>query len=144
MAKKVKKIKIKLKMQIEAGKATPAPPVGPILGQYGVPLMDFCKDFNAKTADMMGNVIPIDLIVYEDRTYEFKTKTPVTTDLILKAINKPKGSGVPNKDKVGKLPKAKLEEIAMTKMPDLNTNDLEQAKLIIAGTAKSMGVEIEK
>ena len=144
MAIKQKKIKVRLKMQIEAAKATPAPPVGPILGQYGVPLMDFCKDFNAKTQDMVGNIIPIDLTIYEDKTYSFITKAPVTTDLILKGANLSKGSGVPNKDKVGKLSKSKLEEIAKIKMVDFNTNDIEQAKKIIAGTARSMGVEIEK
>ena len=142
--KKGKKIKAIVKLAVDAGKATPAPPIGPALGQHGVPIMDFCKEFNARTAKMEGNIIPVVLTVYEDRTFTFITKTPVSTHLIKKALNLSKGSAVPNKDKVGKLSKAQVEEIAKEKMADLNTKDVDQAVKIIKGTAKSMGVEIEK
>jgi large subunit ribosomal protein L11 len=141
---KKKKIKAYVKLAIQAGKATPAPPIGPALGQHGVPIMDFCKEFNARTQTMGDNVIPAILTIYEDRTFTFITKTPVTSHLIKKSLNIQKGSGEPNKNKVGKLSKQKLEEIAKTKMEDLNTNDIEQAKRVISGTARSMGVEIEK
>jgi large subunit ribosomal protein L11 len=142
--KKGKKIKAIVKLAIDAGKATPAPPIGPALGQHGVPIMDFCKEFNARTSEMGGNVIPVVLTVYEDRSFTFITKTPVSTHLIKKALKLDKGSAVPNKEKVGKLTKQQVEEIAKEKMKDLNTNDLDQAVKIIKGTAKSMGVEIEK
>ncbi len=142
--KKSKKIKAIVKLAIDAGKATPAPPIGPALGQHGVPIMDFCKEFNARTTKMEGNVIPVVLTVYEDRTFTFVTKTPVSTHLIKKALKLSKGSAVPNKDKVGKLTKAQIEEIAKEKMADLNTKDINQAIKVITGTAKSMGVEVEK
>jgi len=140
---KGKKVKAKVKLNIPAGKATPAPPVGPALGQHGVPLMEFCKEFNARTSKMGEDIIPVVLTVFEDRSFEFITKTPVTSALILKAIKESKGSSVPNKEKVGKLTRVQAEEIAKIKMPDLNTNDLEQAVRVVMGTARSMGVEIE-
>lgn len=143
MAKKQKKVKAIIKLAIGAGKANPAPPIGPALGQHGVPIMDFCKEFNAKTQQMGDYVIPVVLTVYEDRSFTFITKTPVSSDLIKKAIKVQKGSGVPNKEKIGKLSRAQVEEIAKTKMPDLNTDNLEQAVKIIEGTARSMGVEIK-
>jgi large subunit ribosomal protein L11 len=139
---KKKKIKAKIRLQIPAGKATPAPPVGPALGQHGVPLMDFCKQFNAKTAEMGNDLIPVVITVYQDRSFDFITKTPVTSALILKKLNLKKGSGVPNKEKVGEITREDLEDIAKTKMPDLNTEDLDKAVKIIEGTAKSMGVTI--
>jgi len=139
---KGKKIKGIVKLNIPAGKATPAPPVGPALGQHGVPLMEFCKQFNAKTAKMGDDIIPVVLTVYSDRTFTFITKTPVTSSLILKALKTPKGSAEPNKTKVGILSKQQLEEIAQIKMPDLNTQTIEQAIEVIKGTARSMGVEI--
>ncbi|OGC38405.1 50S ribosomal protein L11 [candidate division WWE3 bacterium RBG_13_37_7] len=141
---KQKKVKAYVKLAIQAGKANPAPPIGPALGQHGVPIMDFCKEFNAKTQSMGDFIIPVVLTVYEDRSFTFITKTPVTSDLIKKAIKVQKGSGTPNKDKVGKITKAQIEEIAKTKMPDLNTKTLDQAIKIIEGTARSMGVEVEK
>ena len=144
VTKKGKKIKAIVKLAVEAGKATPAPPIGPALGQHGVPIMDFCKEFNARTTKMEGNTIPVILTAYEDRTFTFITKTPVSTHLIKKALNISKGSAVPNKDKVGKLTKSQIEEIAKEKMADLNTKNLDEAVKIIRGTAKSMGVEVEK
>jgi len=143
MAKKIKKVKAIIKLAIDAGKANPAPPVGPALGQHGVPIMDFCKEFNARTQDMAGNLIPVVLTAYEDRTFDFITKTPVSSNLIKKTLKLQKGSGEPNKNKVGKLTRAQAEEIAKIKMPDLNTNDLDEAVEIIKGTARSMGVEVE-
>lgn len=142
--KKGKKIKTYIKLTVPAGKATPAPPIGPALGQHGVPLMDFCKEFNARTAQMGDDIIPVVITVFEDRSFTFITKTPVTSGLIKKALNLKKGSGVPNKTKVGKLSRDKVEEIAKIKMADLNTNDLEEAVKVVEGTARSMGVEIEK
>ena len=144
MAKKQKKIKAKIKLNIPAGKATPAPPVGPALGQHGVPLMDFCKQFNARTAKMGDVLIPAVLTVYEDRSFNFITKTPVTSRLLLKKLGVKKGSSVPNKEKVGELTQEDLREIAEIKMPDLNTEDIEKATKIIEGTAKSMGITIKK
>lgn len=144
MAKKQKKIKAKIKLNIPAGKATPAPPVGPALGQHGVPLMDFCKQFNARTAKMGDVLIPAVLTVYEDRSFNFITKTPVTSRLLLKKLGVEKGSSVPNKEKVGELTQEDLREIAEIKMPDLNTEDIEKAIKIIEGTAKSMGITIKK
>jgi large subunit ribosomal protein L11 len=144
IVKKGKKIKAVVKLAIEAGKATPAPPVGPALGQHGVPIMEFCKEFNARTTKMEGNVIPVLLTVFEDRTFKFITKTPVSTHLIKKALQLQKGSATPNKEKVGKLTRAQIEEIAKVKMPDLNTRTLQEAVKIIEGTANSMGVEVEK
>lgn len=142
--KKVKKVKAYVKLNLPAGKATPAPPVGPALGQHGVPLMDFCKEFNARTAPQGDAIIPVVLTVYEDRSFEFITKTPLTSYLIKKSIKLDKGSAVPNKNKVGKISREKLEEIAKVKMPDLNTKDLDMAVRIVASQAKSMGVEVEE
>ena len=144
MAKKIKKIKAIVKLAIPAAKANPAPPIGPALGQHGVPIMDFCKEFNAKTQNMGDYIIPVVLTVYEDRSFTFITKTPVSSDLIKKALKIKAGSGTPNKNKVGKLTRSQVEEIAKTKMPDLNANNLEQAVKIIKGTARSMGVDVEK
>ena len=140
MAKKVTGI---IKLHITAGKATPAPPVGPALGQHGVNIMDFCKAYNARTAKEEGMIIPVVITVYQDRSYTFITKTPPASMLLKKAAGLAKGSGAPNKDKVGKISGKQLEDIAKLKMPDLNCFDLEQAKLIVAGTARSMGIEIE-
>lgn len=142
--KKGKKVKAYIKLAIEAGKANPAPPIGPALGQHGVPIMEFCKEFNARTQQMGNDVIPVVLTVYEDRSFTFITKTPVTSHLIKKFLNLKKGSGVPNKDKVGKLTRKQVEEIAQIKMPDLNTKDMEQAIRIIEGSARAMGVEVQK
>ena len=137
-----KKVEGYIKLQIEAGKATPAPPVGPALGQHGVNIVEFTKQFNAKTADMGDVLIPVVITVYADRSFTFITKTPPAAVLIKKACNIQKASGVPNKTKVAKLSKDKLEEIAKTKMPDLNAASLEAAMSMIAGTARSMGVEV--
>lgn len=133
-----------IKLQIEAGKATPAPPVGPALGQHGVNIMDFCKQFNEKTAKDNGLVIPVVITVYQDRSFSFITKTPPAAVLIKKACKIPSGSGVPNKTKVAQLSKADLQAIAEQKMPDLNAASLEAAMSMIAGTARSMGVTIEE
>ena len=141
MAKKVKTI---IKLQIPAGKANPAPPVGSALGQHGVNIMDFCKAFNEKTAQLGDSVIPAVITVYEDRSFDFITKQPPVTDMIKKALKLEKGSGIPNKQKVGKLTKKQLEEIAKAKMPDLNTENIDAAMKIIAGSARQMGVEVEK
>lgn len=141
MAKKVKAV---LKLNIQAGKATPAPPIGPALGQQGVPIMDFCKQYNERTKDQKDVIIPAVITVYEDRTFTFITKTPPTTDLLKKAVNKEKGSSTPNKEKIGKISKQALEEIAKKKMGDLNTKDLSQSIKIVAGTARSMGIEVER
>lgn len=141
MAKKVVGM---VKLQIPAGKATPAPPVGPALGQHGVNIMGFCKEFNAKTANQAGLIIPVVITVYADRSFSFILKTPPAAVLIKKACGIESGSGVPNKTKVAKLSKAKLKEIAEQKMPDLNAASVEAAMSMIAGTARSMGVEVEK
>ena len=141
MAKK--KVKGLIKLQIPAGEANPAPPVGPALGQHSVNIMEFCKAFNSKTESQKGTIIPVVITVYEDNSFTFITKTPPAAVLIKKALNIEKGSGEPNKNKVGVLKQDQLEEIAKTKMPDLNANDIEAAKKIVAGTAQSMGVEIE-
>ncbi|HSW29299.1 MAG TPA: 50S ribosomal protein L11 [Longimicrobiales bacterium] len=140
MAKKVTGF---IKLQVPGGQANPAPPVGPALGQHGVNIMEFCKQFNARTQDKMGITTPVEITVYGDRSFTFITKTPPAAVLIRMAMGIPKGSGVPNREKVGKLSKAKLREIAETKMPDLNANDVDAAMKMIAGTARSMGVEIE-
>ena len=137
-----KKIIGELKLQLPAGKATPAPPVGPALGQRGINIMEFVKAFNAKTADQVGMIIPVVITVYADRSFSFILKTPPASVLIKKASGKDKGSAVPNKDKVGKLTKKQVEEIATLKMPDLNANDVEAAMKMIEGTARSMGIEI--
>ncbi len=131
-----------IKLQIPAGQANPAPPVGPALGQQGVNIMDFCKAFNAKTQDKMGDIIPVEITVYADRSFTFITKTPPASRLILKLANLKKGSGEPNKEKVGVIKESDLEKIAEIKMSDLNANTVDQAKEMIRGTAKSMGIEI--
>ena len=133
-----------IKLQIPGGKATPAPPVGPALGQHGVNIMAFTKEFNERTKNDIGMIIPVVITVYADHSFSFITKTPPAAVLIRKALGIEKGSDNPLKNKVGKLSKAQLEEIAKTKMPDVNANDIEAAKRIIAGTARSMGVEVER
>ena len=140
MAKKIKSI---VKVQIEAGKATPAPPIGPSLAPHGINLSEFCKQFNDMTKDQMGFVIPVEITVYEDRTYVLRLKKPPVSNLIKKAIGVEKGSGEPNKKKVGTITKAQIKEIAEMKMPDLNTDNLESAMKMVEGTAKNMGVEIK-
>jgi len=137
-----KKIIGMIKLQCPAAKATPAPPVGPALGQHGVNIMEFVKQFNARTQEQAGMIIPVVITVYADRSFTFITKTPPAAILIKKAIKLDKGSGEPNKIKVGSITKAQLEEIAKTKMPDLNANTLDAARSIIAGTARSMGVRV--
>ena len=137
-----KKIAALVKVQQQAGSATPAPPVGTALGPHGVNIMDFCKAYNAQTESMRGNVIPVEITIYEDRTFSFVTKTPPAPELIKKAAGIEKGSSVPHRDKVGKITKAQLREIAEMKMKDLNARDVEAAEKIIAGTARSMGVTI--
>jgi large subunit ribosomal protein L11 len=139
MAKKVVEV---LKLQIPAGKANPSPPVGPALGQRGINIMEFCKAFNEKTKDMMGFTIPVEITVYNDRSFTFITKQPPATDFLKKAAGIQKGSSNPLKDKVGKITKAQLREIAEKKLPDLNTDDVEVAMKTIAGSARSMGIEI--
>jgi len=138
-----KKIVANVKLQVAAGKATPAPPVGSALGPHGLNIMDFCKAFNAKTAKQEGLIIPVVVTVYSDRTYSFITKTPPAAVLLKKAANIAKGSGEPNKTKVGKVSMKDVREIAQLKMPDLNASDLEAAVRIVLGTARSMGVEVE-
>ncbi|MNS29317.1 50S ribosomal protein L11 [compost metagenome] len=133
-----------IKLQLPAGKANPAPPVGPALGQHGVNIMEFCKAYNAQTADKTGTVIPVEITVYEDRSFTFVLKTPPTAVLITKAIGVEKGSGTPNKTKVGTLTKAQVTEIAKTKAPDLNATSQEAAEQMVRGTARSMGVLIEE
>jgi len=141
-----KSITSQIKLQIMAGKATPAPPVGPALGQAGVNIMDFCKAFNSKTAtkELEGLVVPVVIAVYQDRSYSFVTKTPPAAVLLKRAANLAKGSGEPNRNKVGAVTRQQVEEIAKQKMPDLNVHDLEAATRIIEGTARSMGVRVEK
>ncbi|GAA1154257.1 50S ribosomal protein L11 [Ornithinicoccus hortensis] len=138
-----KKVSGFIKLQIQAGAATPAPPVGPALGQHGVNIMEFVKAYNAATESQRGNVIPVEITVYEDRSFTFITKTPPAAELIKKAAGVAKGSGEPNKTKVGKLTKAQVTEIAESKMQDLNAHDVDQAAKIIAGTARSMGITVE-
>ena len=139
MAKEVKSL---VKLQIPAGKANPAPPVGPALGQHGVNIMEFCKQFNDKTKTQEGSIVPVIITVYTDRSFTFIMKTPPASDLLKKAAGIIKGSGVPNKDKVGKVTPAQVNEIARVKMPDLNAADLAAAALIIEGTARSMGITV--
>ncbi len=140
MARKVIGI---VKLQLPAGKATPAPPVGPALGQYGVNIMAFCKDYNARTANQAGFIIPVELTVYDDRSFTFVLKSPPASDLLKKAAVIEKGSGVPNRNKVAKISRAKVKEIAEMKMQDLNATSLEAAMRMIEGTARSMGITIE-
>jgi len=139
-----KKIKTLIKLQIAAGQANPAPPVGPALGQHGLNIVEFCKKFNEATQDKIGNIIPIEITVYEDRTYSFILKTPPASELLKKAAGIEKGSSKPLQEKAGKVTKAQIREIAKTKLPDLNVNDLDAACRIIEGTAKQMGIEVEK
>ena len=141
MAKKITKM---VKLQVPAGKATPARPVGPALGAQGVNIMQFCQAFNAQTQDQAGTIIPVEITVYEDKSFDFICKTPPAAVLIRQALGIQKGSGVPQRDKVGTLTQAQLTEIAETKLPDLNANDIEAAKKIVAGTARSMGVLVEE
>ena len=138
-----KKVIGQVKLQIPGGQATPAPPVGPALGQAGINIMDFCKAFNAKTQQDSGLIIPVVITVYADRSYSFITKTPPAAVLLKKAAGLEKGSGEPNRNKVGKVTRAQVEEIAKTKMPDLNAADINGAMLIVEGTARSMGIEVE-
>jgi large subunit ribosomal protein L11 len=137
-----KKVVGQIKLQITGGQATPAPPVGPALGQAGVNIMDFVKAFNARTQNMMGTVVPVVITVYSDRSYTFITKTPPAPVLLLKAAGVQKGSGTPNREKKGKVTRAQVEEIAKTKMPDLNAGSLDAAVSMILGTARSMGIEV--
>lgn len=138
-----KAIKTTIKVVLPAGAATPAPPLGPILGQHGVAIMDFVKAYNDATADKRGEVVPAVVTIYEDRSFTFELKSAPVADMIKKKINLQKGSGVPNRSKVGKLTQAQLREIAEDKMQDLNANDVEAAMKIVAGTARSMGVDVE-
>jgi large subunit ribosomal protein L11 len=138
-----KKVAALIKLQIQAGAATPAPPVGPALGQHGVNIMEFVKAYNAQTESERGNVIPVEITVYEDRSFTFITKTPPAAELIKKAAGVPKGSGEPHKTKVGRLTKEQVRTIAQTKMEDLNATDVDAAAKIIAGTARSMGITVE-
>ena len=137
-----KKVLTQIKLQITAGQANPAPPVGPALGQHGVNIMEFCKAFNAATQSQAGTVTPVIITVYQDRTFSFITKTPPASVLLIKAAGVEKGSGEPNRTKVGKVTKAQVEEIAKLKMPDLNASNLEAAMLMVMGTARSMGIEV--
>src|SRR3989338_1262838 len=141
--KKKKKLHTQIKLQIEAGKANPAPPIGPALGQHGLNIMAFCKEYNEKTKDKPGQIIPVVINVYEDRSFDFITKTPPVSDMIKKKIKIEKGSGVPNREKVGKMTMKQVEEIAKDKMPDLNATDLDGAMKTIMGTARQMGVTVE-
>ena len=138
-----KKVAGLIKLQIEAGAASPAPPVGPALGLHGVNMMEFVKAYNAETESMRGNIVPVEITVYEDRSFTFITKTPPASQLIKKAAGIDKGSGTPHTDKVGKISMAQAKEIAETKMPDLNANDIDAAAKIVAGTARSMGITVE-
>jgi len=140
MAKKVSAV---VKIQLNAGKATPAPPVGPALGQHGIAVMEFCKQFNERTANQVGMVIPVVVTIYEDRSFTFVTKTPPAAVLLKKALNVEKGSGVPNREKVGTIKRSKIREIAEIKMVDLNAADIEAAMRMIEGTARSMGIVVE-
>ncbi|MBZ8177666.1 50S ribosomal protein L11 [Corynebacterium poyangense] len=144
MAPKKKKVTGLIKLQIEAGAANPAPPVGPALGAHGVNIMDFCKQYNAATEAQRGNVVPVEITVYEDRSFSFVLKTPPAAKLLLKAAGLQKGSGVPHTQKVGTVTIDQVKEIATTKMPDLNARDIDAACKIIAGTARSMGITVKE
>jgi len=137
-----KKVTAIIKLQIPAGKANPAPPVGPALGQHGLNIMAFCKDYNARTAHMAGSIVPVEITVYQDRTFSFVLKTPPATDLLKKAAGIEKGSSEPNRQKVGQVTRSQIREIAELKMADLNTSDVERAMRMIEGTARSMGITI--
>ncbi len=141
MAKKVMAV---IKLQISAGKANPSPPIGPALGQHGVNIMEFCKQYNAQTADQAGSIIPVVISVYEDRSFSFITKTPPVSQLIIKAAGVEKGSSVPNKDKVGSITKAQVEEIAKIKMPDVNAPTIEATMEMVKGSARSMGITVQE
>ena len=138
-----KRVAALVKVQLPAGQATPAPPVGTALGPHGVNIMDFCKQYNAATEAQRGNIIPVEITIFEDRSFEFVTKTPPAPELIKKAAGVAKGSGEPNRTKVGSISAAQVREIAQTKMPDLNARDIEMAERIIAGTDRSMGINVE-
>ena len=140
MAKKVKAV---IKLQLPAGKATPGPPVGPALGPYGVNIMAFCKEYNERTASQEGSIIPVEITIYDDRSFSFVTKTPPVSDLLRKALGIEKGSGEPKANIVGKISREKLREIAQIKLPELNTADIEKAMRIVEGTARSMGIVVE-
>ena len=139
----MRKVVGKIKLQIQAGKANPAPPIGPALGQHGINIMQFCKDYNAKTQDKAGTIIPVEITVYEDRSFEFVLKTPPAAELIKKAAGVEKGSATPNKAKVGSITRAKVTEIAKIKMPDLNATSIEAAEKMVMGTARNMGITIQ-
>ena len=138
-----KKINAVVKLQIPAGKATPAPPVGSTLGPYGINMMEFIKGYNERTASQVGSIVPVEITIFEDRSFTFITKTPPAADLIKKAIGAEKGSGIPNRNKIGVLSRAQVRQIAETKMPDLNAVDIDAAMRVIEGTARSMGVTVE-
>ena len=138
-----KKVMTSIKLQIPAGQANPAPPVGPALGQHGLNIMDFCKMFNDKTKDQMGMIIPVVITVFKDRSFTFITKTPPAAVLLCKAAGIPKGSGEPNREKIGMVTRAQVQEIAELKAPDLNSNDVEAAMRMVMGTARSMGIEVK-
>jgi large subunit ribosomal protein L11 len=138
-----RKVSAVVKVQLQAGQATPAPPVGTALGPHGVNIMDFCKQYNAATDSQRGNVIPVEITIYEDRSFTFVTKTPPAAQLILKAAGIEKGSGTPHSAKVGTVTRDQIREIAQTKMPDLNAKDIDAAEKIVAGTARSMGIEVK-
>ena len=138
----MKKVVANVKLQIPAGKATPAPPVGPALGQHGVNIMEFCKSYNEKTAKQVGTIVPVEITVFADRTFTFVTKTPPASVLLKKAAGIEKGSGEPNKKKLGKVTRSQIREIAEVKLADLNTRDIEAAMRMIEGTARSMGIEV--
>jgi len=139
-----KEIKAVVKVQIQATKATPAPPIGPALAPHGLNIAEFCQKFNAATQQMAGYIVPAEVTIYKDRSFDFKLKTPLASELLRKAAGVEKGSGTPNKKKVGKVTKAQLKEIAEKKLPDLNTTDINQAMKIIAGTARNMGIEVKE
>jgi large subunit ribosomal protein L11 len=138
-----KKIKTIIKIQLPAGQASPAPPVGPILGQYGCNIMGFCKEYNERTAAQTGSIVPAEITIYDDRSFTFTLKTPPVADMLRKALSIEKGSGTPNTLKVGKIPRSKVEEIAKMKMKDLNAADIKGAMQMVEGTARSMGIEVE-
>jgi large subunit ribosomal protein L11 len=144
MPPKKKKIAAMVKVQLQAGAATPAPPVGTALGPHGVNIMEFCKAYNSATESMRGNVVPVEITIYEDRSFTFVTKTPPAAEMIKKAAGLAKGSSVPHKDKVGRISRDQVREIATTKLPDLNANDINAAMLIVEGTARSMGVTVDR
>jgi large subunit ribosomal protein L11 len=138
-----KELLVKVKLQIAAGKANPAPPIGPALGQHGINIMEFCKQYNAATKDKGDSIIPVEISIYKDRSFTFILKTPPVADLLRKAAGVEKGSGVPNKNKVGQVSMDKVKEIAKIKLPDLNANDIDAASKIVAGTARSMGITVQ-